>query len=50
MQVALPLVSLTFHKVSITSRSFLEAVTEEALLHFLSDSPFSERGLGSQLI
>ena len=48
MQVTLPSVSLTFHKVSITSRSFLEAVTEEALLHFPSDSPFSERGLESQ--
>ena len=46
MQVLLLLVLLAFHKVFITSRSFLKAVTEEASLDFLSDSPFSEIGLG----
>lgn len=46
MQVTLPFVSLAFHKVSITSRSFLKAVTEEALLHFLSDLIVSEEDWG----
>ena len=45
MQVLLLLVSLAFHKVFITIRSFLKAVTGETSLHFLSDSPFSEIGL-----
>ena len=45
MQVLLLLVLLTFHKVFITSRSFLKAVIGETSLHFLSDSPFSEIGL-----
>ena len=46
MQVRLLLMSLTFHKVVITSRSFLEAVTGGVSLHFLSSSPFSEIGPG----
>ena len=46
MQVLLLLVSLTFHKAFISTRSFLKAVTEETSLDFLSDSPFSEIGLG----
>ena len=45
-QVLLLLVLLTFHKVFITSRSFLKAVTQEASLHLFSDSPFSEIELG----
>ena len=46
MQVLLLLVSLAFHEVVITSRSFLEAVTGGVSLHFLLGSPFSEIGPG----
>ena len=42
MQVLLLLVSLAFHEVFITSKSFLKAVAGGASLHFLSNSPFSE--------
>ena len=41
---------LTFHEAFIATRSFLKAVTEEASLHFLSDSPFSEIGLRKILV
>ena len=40
---------LAFHMVFITIMSFLKAVTEEASLHFHSDSSFSEIGLGENI-